>query len=71
MLTAIKGYYDHGQIILTEQPPVQTKTAVIVTFLEEEKKENVSPKRILGRLEGKIKISDDFNDPLEDLKDYM
>ena len=33
MLTAIAGYYDHGQIILKEDPLVKNKTEVIVTFL--------------------------------------
>lgn len=72
MLTAIKGYYDNGHITLLEQPPTHTKTEVIVTFLCDEKKENqLSGKRTLGRLKGKISISEDFNEPLEDFKDYM
>ena len=71
MLTAIEGYYDKGQIILNEEPPVHTKTGVIVTFLHEGKEAAQQGKRVLGRLEGKIKISDDFDEPLEDLKDYM
>ncbi len=29
------------------------------------------PKRKLGLLKGKIKISDDFDAPLDDMKDYM
>jgi hypothetical protein len=36
MLTTIKGYYHHGQIILRETPLVKTKTVVMVTFLTEE-----------------------------------
>ena len=71
MLTTIKGYYDHGQIILDEMPPVNTKTEVMVTFLSDETK-NVKPvKRKLGGLEGKVTLPDDFNEPLDDLKDYM
>jgi len=70
MLTAIKGYYEKGQIILKEDPHINTKTEVIVTFLPNEKTHQ-SGKRILGLLEGKIKVSDDFNDPIDDLKDYM
>jgi len=65
MLTTIKGYYDHGQIILEETLPVKTKTGVIVTFLTEEKPSQ-SPKRKLGGLEGKVNIPDDFNEPLYD-----
>ncbi|HAL82123.1 MAG TPA: hypothetical protein DCO83_07710 [Mucilaginibacter sp.] len=71
MLTTIKGYYDHGQIVLEEIPPVKTKTEVMVTFLTQERAENRPSKRKLGGLEGKVIIPDDFNEPLDDLKDYM
>ena len=73
MLTTIKGIYDHGQIILNEEAPVKTKTDVMVTFLpaDENKSFGENQKIILGLLEGKIKLSDDFNEPLDDLKDYM
>jgi hypothetical protein len=71
MLTTIKGYYDHGQIILEEPPPVKNKTEVMVTFLTEEPTANESVKRKLGGLEGKVNLPVDFNEPLDDLKDYM
>lgn len=35
MLTAIQWIYDNGQIIWDETLPVQKRTKVIVTFLEE------------------------------------
>ncbi len=63
MLSTIKGYYDHGQIILEETPPVKSKTEVMVTFLTE-KTAAGSPKRKLGGLEGKVNIPDDFNEPV-------
>lgn len=73
MFTTVKGVYDGDKITLTEEPPVKTKTEVMVTFLsnETEKQNKGKQKIILGLLEGKIKISDDFNEPLDDLKDYM
>ncbi len=73
MLSAIKGVYDHGQIILSEEPLVKTKTNVIVTFLPSDEGilKDGKQKIILGMLEGKIKLSDDFDEPLEDFKDYM
>ena len=72
MLTTIKGVYDHGKITLTEPAPVHTKADVIVTFLpDEENTRKGSSKIILGMLEGKITIPDDFDEPLSDLKDYM
>ena len=70
MLTTIKGYYEEGHIVLSEQAPVHSKTEVMVTFLTEpvEKK---PAKRIPGSLKGKVDLPDDFNEPLDDLKDYM
>ena len=71
MLNTVKGYYEKGQIILTEEPHVKDKTEVIVTFLTEEHTYQEGKKRIPGSLKGKVSIPDNFNDPLEDLKDYM
>jgi hypothetical protein len=70
MLTAIKGYYEKGKIILKEEPPVTSKTDVIITFLTEDKP-LTDGKRIPGGLKGKVSLPDDFNAPLDDLKDYM
>lgn len=70
MLTAIKGYYDKGKIIMNEAAPVKSKTDVIITFLT--KDDEAKPaKRIPGGLKGKVSLPDDFNEPLDDLKDYM
>lgn len=69
MLTTIKGTFDDGKIVLDEMPQTKNKSKVIVTFLEEI--ETPSQKRRLGSLKGKIGIPDDFNNPLDDLKDYM
>jgi antitoxin (DNA-binding transcriptional repressor) of toxin-antitoxin stability system len=33
--------------------------------------DELKPKRKLGSAKGKIKISEDFDEPLEDFKDYM
>ncbi|MEO8148848.1 MAG: DUF2281 domain-containing protein [Bacteroidia bacterium] len=71
MFTTIKGYYEKGRIVLEEEYPVTEKTDVIVTFLDEKKKDNNSVKRIPGALKGKVGTPDDFNEPLDDLKDYM
>lgn len=70
MLTAIKGYYEKGKIVMKEVPPVQSKTDVIITFLTEDN-ERTANKRIPGGLKGKVSLPDDFNEPLDDLKDYM
>ena len=69
MLTTVKGYYDHEQIILSEKPPVQSKAEVIVTFLTDEEGIHKPNKRILGSLAGKITIPDNFNDQSEDFNE--
>ena len=72
MLTTIKGVYEDGKITVTEKPPIkETKADVLITFLPGQKNEGSSHKRILGGLEGKISVPEDFNEPLNDLKDYM
>jgi hypothetical protein len=70
MLTAIKGYYEKGQIIMKEDAPVHSKTDVIITFLTEDNGKSLG-KRIPGALKGKVSLPDDFNEPLDDLKDYI
>ncbi|MXV16547.1 DUF2281 domain-containing protein [Hufsiella ginkgonis] len=70
MPIAIKGYYEKGQIIMEEDAPVHTRTEVIITFLTAEKHQSEG-KRIPGALKGKVSIPDDFNEPLDDLKDHM
>jgi len=70
MLTTIKGTYNNGQIVLDEIPPTKNKSKVVVTFLEEIESSTLQ-KRPFGSLKGKIGIPDNFNEPLDDLKDYM
>jgi len=69
-MTTVRGYYDHGKIVLSEDVSVAEKTEVIVTFLNEvsEKRKSL---RIPGGLKGKVTLPDNFNEPLDDLKDYM
>ena len=71
MLTTIQGYYEKGRIILKEEAPVTEKTDVMVTFLTEKGNNNNNRKRIPGGLKSKVSLPDDFNDPIDDLKDYM
>jgi hypothetical protein len=71
MLTTVKGYYDKGKITLTEQPAIEEKTEVIVTFLARKVRSRLKKKRVLGVLKGKISVPNNFDEPLEDLKEYM
>ena len=72
MLTSIKGIYENGRLTLLEPAPNVEKAEVLVTFLEEAGN-NYSAKRgvKLGSLEGKYSLPDDFNDPIDDLNEYM
>lgn len=71
MFPAIKGYYDNGQVFLSEDSPVSAKTNVIIMFLPEDGQIKQSKQRVWGTLQGKIAVSDDFDNPIEDMNDYM
>ena len=70
MLTAIKGTLENGQITPDEQPPFTQKARVVVTILDETE-EVEKPKIQFGRMKGNFWMLDDFNAPLDDLKDCM
>ena len=71
MLTTIRGVYDHGKIILAEEPHIHSKTEVIVTFLTKENDKNDKKRGAPGALKGLVNMPDDFNEPLDEMKDYM
>ncbi|NEO25634.1 MAG: DUF2281 domain-containing protein [Kamptonema sp. SIO4C4] len=62
-----------------DQLPEALQTGVLhyVEFLLEKyahdssREQNTQPKRQAGLLKGKIWMSEDFDEPLEELKDYM
>ena len=75
---AIKAIYD-GNDFKPKQPiTVKGQYEVVITFVEpigevinegQTKKRPISELR--GLLKGKVWISDDFNEPLEEMKEYM
>lgn len=55
---------------------LQQEVLRFVSFLKQEhqsevKQENTSKERTFGRSKGKYILSEDFDEPLEDFKDYM
>jgi hypothetical protein len=56
-------------------PAYQGEVEDFIDFILEKKVAKPShatpSKRIIGLLKGKMKMSPDFDDPLEDFKDYM
>lgn len=73
MLTTVKGIYENGQVFLEEMPPTKAKMDIIITFLGEVKERRKNKKQgvRLGSWEGKYTIPDNFNEPLDDLKEYI
>jgi len=76
MYTAIKGTLINGQVIFEEPPPTTQNMSVVVILMEEKPKSAPSrqPGSLLrlGSSQGKTyKLPDDFNEPLEDLQEYM
>ena len=77
MYSAVKGIYENGTLRLLEPAPDVNKSEVLVMFLTEFKaglKAVRQPGGLLrlSKLKGEtLAIPDDFNDPIDDLKDYM
>ena len=72
MLATVTGTYRNGQIILDEELPVKDHNVkVLVTLVEDAVEKQEKPKRTPGLMKGAFWLSDDFNDPIDDLKDYM
>ena len=71
MYATINGIFENGILLMLETPPTVKKSKVVITFMEELEIPAKPMKRKLGGLEGKISIPDDFNEPLDDLKEYM
>jgi hypothetical protein len=71
MLTTIEGIYENGKVILKELPPVKKNSKVLVTFMSDDSNATTSQKRKLGSMAGTIKMTDDFNESLDDLSEYI
>lgn len=71
MHTMIEGIYEDGKVTLDHKPDVNVKSKVKVIFEEIEDTAPVLVKRPFGIGKGTIRMASDFDEPLEDLKDYM
>ena len=82
MLTSIEGIYENGHIAFDELPPTQTRSRVIVTFINEViesdnyviglKGEKILKKpRLAGSLKGMFSMSEDFNAELDCFDEYI
>ena len=75
----IKAIYDGVNFKPVQPISVKGKHEVIITFIEPLKDDVISNERLKkrplselrGLLRGKVRMSDDFNEPLEEMKEYM
>ena len=78
-MQAIKAIYDGTNFMLKQPVPVIGTYEVVITFIEPLQKVSVgaqpqnktSRADFIGLFEGKIRMADDFNEPIEDMKEYM
>jgi len=79
---AVKAIYDGVNFKPTQPIPVKEQYEVIITFVEPvEKAVEKNPRFLLepdltkiptiGEWDGMVVIPDDFNEPLEEMKEYM
>jgi predicted DNA-binding antitoxin AbrB/MazE fold protein len=79
-MQAIKAIYDDGKFMLKQPIPVKGKYEVVITFIEPINEETANISQLANKLpcstakglwKGKVWMSDDFNEPLEEMKEYM
>ena len=76
---SIKAIYDGTDFKSIQPIPVTEKYEVIITFVEPVEKGRASTyeqtklprSTIKGLLKNKVWMSDDFNEPIEEMKEYM
>jgi len=80
---AYEGYFENGRFYMAEETKhinIKGRKRAIITILDEPLKKNTvienkpmkKPRsETKGIFKGKIWMSDDFNDPLEEMKEYM
>ncbi|MEP6950167.1 MAG: hypothetical protein ABI863_12860 [Ginsengibacter sp.] len=75
MPVTIKGIFENGQVKLAEPAPTEEKVSVTITFPDEG---NIVSEKSLekneikfGSLAGKISVPENFDEEMDELKDYM
>ncbi|MGG7663577.1 hypothetical protein [Dyadobacter sp. BHUBP1] len=71
MHTIIEGIYENGKVTLDHKPDVAVKPKVKVIFEEADAAVAAPVKRPFGIGKGTIELAPDFDEPLDDLKEYM
>ena len=76
---AIKAIYDGTNFKPLQPIPVTGDYEVVITFIKPTKKDTTGVDKrtklprstIKGLLKGKVRMAEDFNEPIEDMKEYM
>ena len=76
---AIKAIYDGTNFKPMQPITIKEDYEVVILFMEPVKKDSPDTNKakkmprsnFIGLFEGKIRMSDDFNEPLEEIKEYM
>ena len=76
---AIKAIYDGTNFKPLQPIPVTGDYEVVITFIKPTKKDTddidkrtkLPRSTIKGLLKGKVRMAEDFNEPIEDMKEYM
>jgi len=68
---AVKAIYDGINFKPKHPIPVSGTYEVIITFVEPANSSAVRPPFKYGSMSGKIRMSADFDAPLDDFKEYM
>jgi len=70
MPVTIKGFFENGKVKLVEPAPTKENVPVTVTFPEPEKSLKKNEVKF-GSLAGKITVPENFDDEMDELKEYM
>ncbi|MDR2589484.1 MAG: DUF2281 domain-containing protein [Oscillospiraceae bacterium] len=75
-MQAYTAYYENGRIIPIGNPAIPERRKLVITVLDEYVDPQVNASKmsrqsVFGCMNGKVWMSDDFDAPLEDFKEYM
>ena len=67
----VKGFYDNGDIVLAERINKYKGDIVVIFPVEIDNERDKKRAAFLGCMKGQGWISEDFNEPIDVMKDYM
>ncbi len=70
MPVVIKGIFENGKVKLVEPAPTKENVPVTITFPESEKLLKKNEVKF-GSLAGKISVPENFDDEINEMKEYM